>query len=64
MKLHEEIVALQNSDDSLESCRKMAKAGKSEFYVRSLDKLLYRKTKLYGFEVHQLVLPKSKVHKF
>lgn len=60
MKLHEEIVALQNSNDSLESCRKMAKAEKSEFYVRSLDKLLYRKTKLYGFEVHQLVLPKSK----
>ena len=60
IELHNEMVKLQNSDPSLESCIKMAKAGKSEFFVRDLDKLLYRKTNMFGFQVHQLVLPESK----
>ena len=43
IELHAEIIKLQNTDDSLEPCFKMAKAGKSEFFVHDIDKLLYRK---------------------
>ena len=60
MKLHDEMVELQKNDKTIEECWRMASAGKSEFYVRDLDKLLYRKTHMYGFQVHQLVLPESK----
>ena len=60
MRAHDEMVELQNSDKTIESCFDMAKTGKSEFYIRPLDKLLYRKTQQYGFQVHQLVLPEAK----
>jgi len=60
MELHDKMVELQNNDDSLKSCRELAKSGKSDFFVRDLDKLLYRKTRMYGFQIYQLVLPESK----
>ena len=60
MELHDQMVDLQNKDDSLKSCRDMARSGNSDFFFRDLDKLLYRKTKMYGFQIYQLVLPESK----
>ena len=60
MVMHDEIVKLQNEDLSLASCRNMAKTKKSEFFIRELDKLLYRKTQMFGFQVYQLVVPESK----
>ena len=60
MKLHDEMIILQKDDPTIESCFKMAKTGKSEFFVRDSDRLLYRKTNKFGFQVYQLILPESK----
>jgi len=60
MKSHDDMVCLQTSDITLQSCQNMAKTKKSEFFTRDIDKLLYRKTQMYGFQVYQLVLPESK----
>ena len=60
IKAHDEMVYLQQNDKSLELCRDLAKSSKSEFFIRDLDKLIYRKTKIFGFQVFQLVLPTVK----
>ena len=60
MELHDQIVELQNKDDSLKSCHDIASNSKSVFFFRDLDKLLYRKIHMYGFQIYQLVLPESK----
>ena len=58
--LHEQMITLQQNDVTLASCREMADKQDSKFFVNQADKLLYRKTQMTGFNIHQLVLPKEK----
>ena len=53
----------QLSDPSLQSCWKSVKTEGSVFFVNPVNKLLYRKQVIGGFEIDQLVLPLKKREK-